>query len=115
MPVPSLTAPWLLEVLRRRVADGPARPSFTFVVSHRAEAETLTLGELDGRARAAAVALQEAGTAGGRARILYPTGLGFIASLLECLYAEATAGPFYPPRRNRPPDGELLVIGCTRG
>jgi hypothetical protein len=33
MPMPSLTAPSLLEVLRWRVGDESARPSFTFLVA----------------------------------------------------------------------------------
>jgi hypothetical protein len=50
----SLTAPSLLEVLRRRVAENPARPSLSFLDASGAEAETLTWGELDRRVWAVA-------------------------------------------------------------
>jgi hypothetical protein len=44
MPMLSLTAPSLLEVLRRRVVEPP---SFAFLDANGAEAEILDWGELD--------------------------------------------------------------------
>ena len=63
---------------------------------------TLTRGELDRRARALAVRLQDLGLAGGRALLLYPPGLEFIAAFFGCLYAGVVAVPAYLPRLNRP-------------
>ncbi|HEX5757998.1 MAG TPA: AMP-binding protein, partial [Thermoanaerobaculia bacterium] len=92
----------LLEPLRRRAAETPARTVFTFLDGTGAEAEALTWGELDERARAVAAALQELGAAGGPVLLLQPPGLEFVTSFLGCLYAGAIAVPAYPPGRNRP-------------
>ncbi|HSF43369.1 MAG TPA: AMP-binding protein, partial [Thermoanaerobaculia bacterium] len=102
-PPPSLSAPPLLRLLRERAAEAPGRTGFRFLDATGAEAEVLTLGELDLRARTVAASLEEAGAVGERALILHPPGLGFVTSFLGCLYAGTVAVPAYPPGRNRPP------------
>ena len=42
------------------------------------------------------------GCDGGRALLLYPPGLEFIAAFFGCLYAGVVAVPAYLPRLNRP-------------
>ncbi len=98
----SRSSPLFVEHLRRAAAEAPDRLAFTFLDAAGAEAEALTLGDLDTRARAVAAALQNAGAAGERVLLLHPPGLGFVASFLGCLYAGAVAVPAYPPGRNRP-------------
>jgi acyl-CoA synthetase (AMP-forming)/AMP-acid ligase II len=58
--------------------------------------------DLDRKARALAVQLRELGLKGGRALLLYPPGLEFIAAFFGCLYAGVVAVPTYRPRLNRP-------------
>jgi len=61
----------------------------------------MSYGELDRRARAIAALLQERGIAGGRALLLYPPGLDFIAGFFGCLYAGVVAVPAYTPDPSR--------------
>ena len=59
---------------------------------------TLTRGELDRRARALAVRLQDLGLdRRSRALLLYPPGLEFITAFFGCLYAGVVAVPAYLP------------------
>jgi amino acid adenylation domain-containing protein len=91
----------LIEVLQTRARESPERRAFTFLIDGEEEGEHLTYAELDGRARAIAARLQEAGAAGERVLLLYPPGLGFVAAFWGCLYAGAVAVPAYPPKSNR--------------
>ena len=59
----------------------------------------LTFGQLDRRARAIAVHLQNQGLAGGRVVLAYPPGLEFVAAYFGVLYAGGVAVPLCPPRR----------------
>ncbi len=60
-----------------------------------------TYEELDRRARAIAVRLQQRKLTGERVLLLYQPGLDFVSGFFGCLYAGVTAVPAYPPRRNR--------------
>ena len=62
------------------------------------------MGELDERARAVAVALDEGESL--RALLLYPPGLDFVAAFFGCLYAGVIAVPSYPPAPSRPGRGQ---------
>jgi len=75
----------------RFLADDPAAPP-----------DTVTYAQLDQRARAIAVWLQQHAPIGARALLLYPPGLEYIAAYFGCLYAGVVAVPAYPPRLNRP-------------
>ena len=93
----------LVDLLRRRAAGEPDSALFRFLPDGEDGVEaTLTPGELDLRARALATRLQELGLTGGRALLLYPPGLEFIAAFFGCLYAGVVAVAAHLPRLNRP-------------
>ena len=93
----------LVDLLRRRAAAGPESPLFDFLPDGEdGRAMTITRGELDRRARALAVQLQDLGLCRGRALLLYPPGLEFITAFFGCLYAGVVAVPAHLPRLNRP-------------
>jgi acyl-CoA synthetase (AMP-forming)/AMP-acid ligase II len=70
---------------------------YTFLADGEQEELSLTYRELDVRARAIAVALQQSYMPGERALLLYPPGLDYIAAFFGCLYAGIVAVPAYPP------------------
>jgi amino acid adenylation domain-containing protein len=93
----------LVDVLLCRAAERSDAELFAFLPDGEdAPAQTITRGELDRRARALAVRLQEVGAGGGRALLLYPSGLEFVAAFFGCLYAGVVAVPAHLPRLNRP-------------
>lgn len=91
----------IVELLQARAANDPARVAYTFLAEGAAESQQLTFSRLDVRARAIAAALQNAKCSGGRALLLFTSGLEFITGFLGCLYAGAIAVPAYPPRKKR--------------
>ena len=91
----------LVDLIRHRAAHQDKDVALTYLVDGENEKITVTYGELDRRARAIAVMLQEKGLEGQRALLLYPAGLDFLASFFGCMYAGVVAVPAYPPRRNR--------------
>ncbi|HZI20311.1 MAG TPA: non-ribosomal peptide synthase/polyketide synthase [Pyrinomonadaceae bacterium] len=97
----SQTDQTLVELLRRRAGADPSKTAYTYLADGEAEAGGLSYGELDRRARAVAVRLAEAGAAGERVLLLYPSGLEFVSAFFGCLYAGAVAVPAYPPRAGR--------------
>ena len=92
----------LVEILRRRAEHQPDRLAYRFLADGEVEEATLTYAELDRRARAIAALLQELKAEGGRALLLYPASLDYVAAFFGCLYAGTIAVPAYPPRPNRP-------------
>lgn len=100
----------LVQLLRRRAAELPSELAFSYAVDGDQRFEDLTYGQLDRQARAIASRLQRAGLAGGRALMLYPSGLDFVAAFFGCLYAGVVAVPAYPPRRNRNADRIQRVV-----
>jgi len=88
----------IAEILQSRAAGQPDRMIFCFLQDGEVESERLTYGELDQRARAIAAELQQTGSPGDRAVLIYPPGLEFIAALFGCFYAGVIAVPVYPPR-----------------
>jgi len=88
----------LVDLLRSRAdAEGG-------VISHRflrqgvdVTAE-LSYGELDRRARAAAVSLRRHAAPGDRVLLIYPPGLEFLVGFFGSLYAGMIPVPAYPPR-----------------
>src|ERR1044071_9386355 len=91
----------LVELLQLRALDQPEKVIYTFLADGEQEAITLTLSELDQRARAISAWLKPLVATGERVLLLYPPGLEFIEAFFACLYAGAVAVPAYPPRRNR--------------
>ncbi|WP_197529046.1 aminotransferase class I/II-fold pyridoxal phosphate-dependent enzyme [Aeoliella mucimassa] len=100
----------LVDLLRSRAATYNDRIAFSYSVDGEQNFLRITYAELDQRARAIASRLQRAGLSGGRALMLYPSGLDFIAAFFGCLYAGVTAVPAYPPRRNRNADRIERVV-----
>src|SRR5947199_8510140 len=97
MGSPAECSSWV-EVLRRRAAETAEQVPFTFLVDGEEQITQLAYAQLDCQARALATRLQAASASGGRALLLYPPGLEFIAALFGCWYAGVTAVPAYPPR-----------------
>ena len=85
----------LVDVLRWRAARQPEVDAFTFWTEGGLPV-ACTYGELDGRARAIAASLQAGGPPRGRALLLYPPGLDFIAAFVGCLYAGCVPVPTHP-------------------
>ncbi len=86
-----------VELLRYRAAFQGDRTAFVYLEEGERPAEPWSYAELDCRARAVAARLQADGVTGGRALLLYPAGLDFVAAFLGCLYAGVTAVPLAPP------------------
>jgi acyl-CoA synthetase (AMP-forming)/AMP-acid ligase II len=94
--------PTVVALLRRRARLQAADRAYTFLADGETEADHLTYGELDRRARALAATLQEAGAGQERALLLYPSGLDFVVAFFGCLYAGVVAVPVAPPHPARP-------------
>ena len=92
----------LVELLRIRANHLQDQRAFLYLVDGEEEGAAITYAELDRQARSIAAWLQQEGITGGRALLLYPSGLDFISAFFGCLYAGIVAVPVYPPRLNRP-------------
>ncbi len=91
----------LVDLLRRRVQAHPDRVLYRFLSDQEGLVEERTYAQLDERARAIAAQLQKYDIRGGRALMLYPSGLEFVEAFFGCLYAGVIAVPAYPPRKNQ--------------
>ena len=92
----------LVELLGRRARQQPEGLAYSFLTGEGDGEISLTYRELDRQARSIAARLHERGAGGGRALLLYPPGLDFVAAFFGCLYAGVAAVPVYPPHRARP-------------
>jgi natural product biosynthesis luciferase-like monooxygenase protein len=90
-----------VDALRRRAHERPGALAFTFLADGEDDEVSITVDELDRRARSIGALLQSIVREGDRALLLYPPGLDYIAAFMGCLYAGAVAVPAYPPRPNR--------------
>ncbi|MFD3518689.1 AMP-binding protein, partial [Streptomyces sp. NPDC058657] len=99
----------LVELLRARAAATPEATAY-ILLDEDATERRLTYGELDTRARATAAAMQEQGTAGGRALLLYPPGEEYIVGFFGCLYSGTAAVPVYPPSGARGLDRLMDIV-----
>jgi acyl-CoA synthetase (AMP-forming)/AMP-acid ligase II len=91
----------LVEILRWRALHQPDRLAYTFLLDGETEEVHLTYAELDRRARAIAACLKIREASQGRALLVYPPGLEFIAAFFGCLYAGVVAIPMNPPHSPR--------------
>lgn len=91
----------LVELLRYRADLSPEKIAFTFLLDKETQTAALKYGELEQQAWNIAKQLQHLGSSEGRALLLYPPGLEFIAAFYGCLYAGVVAVPVYPPRPNQ--------------
>ncbi|MFP5260275.1 MAG: condensation domain-containing protein, partial [Blastocatellia bacterium] len=89
------------ELLRIRARDEADTLAYRFLPDEDSGEVNLTYAELDRQARAVAASLQAMGASGGRALLLYPPGLEFVAAFFGCLYAGVVAVPAYPARNER--------------
>ncbi|MBK4731660.1 fatty acyl-AMP ligase [Oxynema sp. CENA135] len=97
----------LIELLRDRAQRQSEQTGYIFLADSETESGHLTYAQLDDRARAIAVALQEKVPPGSRALLLYPfsDGLEFVPAFFGCLYAGIVAVTTYPPRPNQSLEG----------
>ncbi|RKE22691.1 fatty acyl-AMP ligase [Streptomyces sp. TLI_171] len=95
------TLPSLPDVLARRAAEQPDELAYAFLHNGEEVGDTLTYRQLDVRARAVAARLTGLGPAGRSVVLLHPSGLGFVADLLGCMYAGVAAAPVQVPSRAR--------------
>jgi acyl-CoA synthetase (AMP-forming)/AMP-acid ligase II len=87
----------VVEAVRAHAARAPDTEAFIFLERGEREADRMTFGRLDLRARAVAARLQSLGCRGERVLVALPTGPRFIEALFGCLYAGAIAVPAPEP------------------
>jgi len=100
----------IVALLRARAEMKPEAIAYTFLTDGETDKpDSISVSELDVRARAIAVRLSTTAEPGDRALLLYPPGPDFIAAFFGCLYAGVIAVPAYPSsRRHR--DRLMAVI-----
>ena len=95
----------LTTLLRTRAEHEGDSNLFTFLEfpddGEKSVASSLSYARLDLRARSIAAVLQQHCERGGRAVLLYPPSLEYIAAFFGCLYAGVIAVPAYPPDPKR--------------
>ncbi|MFI5685541.1 fatty acyl-AMP ligase [Streptomyces sp. NPDC051636] len=89
----------LVELCRYRASRDPDRRMFAFLENGLEESDSLTLAQLDARAKAIAVRLSRHAAPGARAVLSYPPGLDFVSAFFGCLYAGLIAVPAPPVLR----------------
>ncbi|MEZ0369288.1 MAG: condensation domain-containing protein, partial [Candidatus Sericytochromatia bacterium] len=114
-----MTHATLGEVLRWRAQTQPERRAFTFLADGESLEQQISYAGLDRQARAIATTLQAQGFAGGRALLLFPAGLSFLAAFMGCVYARVTAIPvpahFQDPTRLQRTLPRLRAIAADAG
>ena len=88
----------IVRCLRDLAAERPDDVAFVQLLDGDTPQASLTYAQLDRRARAIAVCLQDVRLAGRNVVLAYPPGLEFIAAFFGALYAGCVAVPVYPPR-----------------
>ncbi|MFD0589184.1 amino acid adenylation domain-containing protein [Paenibacillus sp. GCM10027627] len=86
----------IVDILASRTKRTPDKPVFTHLINYEESIEW-TYRDLSNRASAIAAKLRQTCPDGGRAMLLYSTGLEFVGALYGCLLAGMTAVPFTPP------------------
>lgn len=107
--LPSVEATNLIDLLRQRAIQHPARQAYTFLVDGQEKHASLSFGQLDLQARAVAVLIGSMAARDERVLLLYPPGLEYISGFMGCLYARAVAVPVPPPRFNRKLERVLMI------
>src|SRR5690606_2387216 len=109
--------PTLVDLLRRRAREAPARIIYHFLgeefFAGGTEDGAQTYEQLDGLARAIAARLQQHCAAGERALLLYAPGLDFMPAFFGCLYAGVVPVPASPPFRGLSADPLAAVRGIA--
>lgn len=91
----------LVELLDWRAAQMGAQCAYTFLSDGEGMEYHVTFGQLEVRARAIAVSLQDLGANHEPCVLFFPPGPDFIAAFWGCLYAGAIAVPVLPARLHR--------------
>lgn len=89
------------ETLQTRASLDPNGQAYLFLTDGEREGQKLTYAALDQRARRIGMRLHREVGPGGRALLLYPSGLEFVEAFMGCLYAGVIAVPAYPPEPSR--------------
>jgi acyl-CoA synthetase (AMP-forming)/AMP-acid ligase II/acyl carrier protein len=89
------------------------KEAFRFVPGHCGDGVSLTYRALQERAMAIGGELQASIGKGGRALLLFPPGLDFVASFLGCLYAGVVAVPVALPARNRSTSSIEAILNAS--
>src|ERR1044071_3631633 len=87
----------LVELLQLRALDQPEKVIYTFLADGEQEAITLTLSELDQRARAISAWLKPLGGTGRAGVALVPPGRGFHRAFFRLSVRGGGAGAGLPP------------------
>ncbi|MBV9447173.1 MAG: SDR family NAD(P)-dependent oxidoreductase [Streptosporangiaceae bacterium] len=87
--------------IREHARRTPERTALVMLPDGESEAERVSFGELDRRARSFAAFLRAREGAGERVLLLLPQGTGYVTAFLGCLYAGAVAVPGSVPARGR--------------
>ena len=103
----------MVELLERRSAQSRARCAYTFL-SEDGSLATMSIRDVERRARSIAATLQEICEPGDRVLLVYPPGLDFVPAFLGCIYAEVLPVPATYPKPRRPMP-RLLTISRDCG
>ena len=103
----------MVELLERRSAHPRARCAYTFL-SEDGSLATMSIRDVEKRARSIAATLQEICDPGDRVLLVYPPGLDFVPAFLGCIYAEVLPVPATYPKPRRPMP-RLLTISRDCG
>lgn len=86
-----------VEHLRYRASQTPEKVAYIFLSDNGSKETPITYEQLDLRARALAVKIQQSILPGDRVLLLYPSGIEYLVGFFACLYAGVIAVPAYPP------------------
>jgi acyl-CoA synthetase (AMP-forming)/AMP-acid ligase II len=101
-------------VLSRRARSQGRDRAYVALADRGGEEAEITFAELDRRARALAGGIAALAAPGGRALLLFPSGVEFVVALFACFAAGVIAVPLMPPRRNAARDASAAILAdCT--
>ncbi len=91
----------LTDLLRRQAETDPDRLAYSFLADDDQQL-SLTVRQLDARARSIAAQIQQQAKSGDRALLVYPPGLEFLSAFFGCMYAGVLPVPATYPKPRRP-------------
>jgi natural product biosynthesis luciferase-like monooxygenase protein len=98
------------DLLSLRASQQPHTIAYRYLGDGEYEADRITYGELEIRARALAAILHAYAGPMDRAVLIFPSGLEFLTAFFGCLYAGIVAVPLHSPRPGRHNDRLAAVI-----